>query len=393
MSILVIDTENTIFQKGNPFSRRNKCVAVALKKDDHPPECLMLEYEAPASADTLHNISALTREANLLIGFNLKYDLHWLRRYGLEVSSPVFCTQLAQFIIENQQRRYPSLEDSCLYWGITGKQNTIKEDYWDKGIDNTEVPWPVLHDRGTSDAELTYQLYLKQTEYLRAHPKMEKLVELANIDLLVLREMEWNGLKFNVEKSRQREEQLSAEIQTIDKNLRFNLGNYNFNFNSSDHLSCILYGGTIVFRERAPYLHRYKTGVKKGTTAMRSAIVEHEVTMPRLIAPIEGSELKKEGYFSTAAPVLAKLRPKQLAKRVIDFLKRRAELEQLVSTYYNGFPEKMLEMDWEPNEIHSQLNQCVAITGRLSSSGPNQQNIPPSVYELVETRYENSMSK
>ena len=390
MTTLVIDTENTIFQKGNPFSRRNKCVAVALKKDDHPAICLKVEYDTPASSVILGRLSLECGEADLVIGFNLKYDFHWLRRYGIQLHPhpKVFCTQLAQFIIENQQRRYPSLEDSCAYWGITGKQNTIATDYWAKGIDNPDVPWEILRDRGASDAELTYKLYLKQTEYLRAHPAMEKLVELANIDLLVLREMEWNGLKFNTAKAKEREEQLNGEIQRIDESLRFHLGDYNFNFNSGDHLSCILYGGTIVFRERAPYLHRYKTGIKKGTTQMKSVIVEHEVIMPRLIDPIEGSELKKEGYFSTAAPVLAKLRPKGMAKAIISLLKQRAEKEQLVSTYYRGFPEKMQKMDWESNEIYSQLNQCVAITGRLSSSGPNQQNIPPEVYELVETRYE-----
>src|SRR3990167_6648416 len=43
--------------------------------------------------------------------------------------------------------------------------------------------------------------------------------------------------------------------------------------------------------------------------------------------------------------------------------------------------------DWPENELHGQLNQCVAITGRLSASQPNQQNVEKDVKEIFITRY------
>ena len=47
----------------------------------------------------------------------------------------------------------------------------------------------------------------------------------------------------------------------------------------------------------------------------------------------------------------------------------------------------MKENDWEENYIHGQLNQCVAVTGRLSSSKPNLQNMDGSIGYLFGTRY------
>ena len=394
MKLLVLDVETTTFQKGNPFSRNNKCCAVAYLcstelgiKDNVIP----WEYNSPVSIDYIKVMDQLIKDTELFIAFNAKFDLHWLRRCGIiddySLNFPIWDCQLAQFIISHQQMKYPSLEKSCKYWDIVGKFIDIEIEYWSKGIDTPQVPWEVIYERGRSDVELTYKLYQAQQEYLRDKPDLLKLIELSCEDSLSLAEIEWNGLKYDVSESAVRAEKLEQQIKDIDENLRSILGNYKFNFNSNDHVSVLLYGGTIKFVSSTPYKYICKSGKQQGQEVIRFKHEKTYVDFPRLAEPLERSELAKPGYWSTDEPTLRRLNVKGRSKEVVQLLLKRSEIERLVSTYYRGFPKKILEMDWATDEIHSQLNQCVVITGRLSSSGPNQQNLTPEVNELVKTRY------
>jgi len=45
------------------------------------------------------------------------------------------------------------------------------------------------------------------------------------------------------------------------------------------------------------------------------------------------------------------------------------------------------EQNWKRNMIYGQLNQCVARTGRLSSSKPNLQNFDGEIKTLFYSRY------
>lgn len=406
MKILTLDTENSTFQYGNPFSRRNRCCiipyfltdGVALSRIGFLP----WEYNEPLSVDYINTLSLLVKDADLIIGFNLKYDLHWLRRYGIieygalttpsgkmdgVLNKTLWCTQVAQFIIRNQQERMPSLNSSCEFWGLPQKLDVVEKEYWDKGIDTPDIPLDILSEYGMKDVELTYQLYEKQMEYLKDKPELLRLIQLANQDLLVLAEMEWNGLRYDIDESATRAELMEGELAQIDKNLKGIVGDYNFNFNSGDQLSAILYGGSIKFRVSTPYKHTFKSGQKAGQTVERFTHEDTEVKFPRIVEPMDKFKLDKDGYWSTGEPALKQLKATGKAKEIVRLLLERAKLEQLVKMYYRGWPKKMVEMDWEAGEVHSQLNQCVVVTGRLSSSGPNQQNVPPEVYELVKTRY------
>ena len=44
-------------------------------------------------------------------------------------------------------------------------------------------------------------------------------------------------------------------------------------------------------------------------------------------------------------------------------------------------------MDWPNDTLFSNLNQCTAVTGRLSSTKPNQQNFPPEAKTFCISRY------
>ena len=165
------------------------------------------------------------------------------------------------------------------------------------------------------------------------------------------------------------------------------MNNAGFSFNSGEHLSALLYGGVVRFVESTPYLHTFKTGPLAGQTKERFIKKKIETTLPRLVEPLPKTELKKLGYWSTDASVLSRLKAKGTSRLVVELIKRRNELERLVSTYYHGIPKTIEEKDWEPGWLHGQFNQVTVVTGRTSSSSPNLQNMASEVDELIKTRF------
>ncbi len=114
-----------------------------------------------------------------------------------------------------------------------------------------------------------------------------------------------------------------------------------------------------------------------------------EYPQPRLVEPLRGSELKKEGYWSVDEQTLSSLKPRtKEVKQLISDILRLSKLEKLKGTYYEGLPKIMDQRGWENNLLHGKFNQCVARTGRLSSSQPNLQNFPPEALSLCRSEYD-----
>ena len=86
-------------------------------------------------------------EADLIIGFNIKFDIHWLRRAGITIDllrHRVWDCQLAEFILEAQSTPYPSLNNTCAKYNVPLKLDVVKLEYWDKGINTDEIPRDIL---------------------------------------------------------------------------------------------------------------------------------------------------------------------------------------------------------------------------------------------------------
>lgn len=337
------------------------------------------------SKDEFNEIQALFDCADVVVGFNLKFDLTWVRNYGISFDKcRVFDCQLAQFVLTHQQSSYPSLNSTCECYELGTKLDVVKLEYWDIGIDTSNIPKDILLKYQKQDVLLTYQVYLKQQELLKENPNLRKLVSLQNQDLLVLQEMEWNGLLYNFTESRKQYELCSERVHDIDRNLAALFPDIPINWNSGDHLSCVLYGGNIIEDYQAPIGH-YKTGDKAGQVKLKWFQRSHN--LPRLVEPIKGSELKKEGFYATNEATLLSVKPTKQAKTVIELVQKRAKIEKLASTYFKGLCDIYEEMEWTNNLIHGTFNQCVARTGRLSSSKPNLQNIPPEIDLITLTRF------
>ena len=81
MRSLILDVETTISNKGNPFDETNKLCYVGLL--DTSPSVFSIEYDDQPYRSHLEKIQSKIDEAEVLVGFNIKFDLHWLRKYGI----------------------------------------------------------------------------------------------------------------------------------------------------------------------------------------------------------------------------------------------------------------------------------------------------------------------
>lgn len=76
--IVAFDVETTTHNKGNPYDSRNSlvCWSYYTSSDDGRA----VHHSEPGS---LGLVSQLFDTASLILGFNLKFDLHWARKLGI----------------------------------------------------------------------------------------------------------------------------------------------------------------------------------------------------------------------------------------------------------------------------------------------------------------------
>jgi DNA polymerase I-like protein with 3'-5' exonuclease and polymerase domains len=377
---LVLDVETTTSNKGNPFDTTNKLCYVGIDEDVYN-----IEFDDDPYKDNLLKIQESIDSATVLVGFNIKFDLHWLTRYGITFANKrIWDCQLVQFILDGQANPYPSLNGVAQHYGLESKLDIVSEQYWKNGIDTPDIPEDILTDYLKQDVKLTEQIMIKQMEELNKQPHLKRLVSLHNQDLLVLQEMEFNGILYDYDKSKTLGDELEEQIAKLDKRLYMYHQFDSFNPNSVDHLSAFLYGGTIKYKRQRPVGH-YKSGSRAGEVKLQW--FDEEIELPRKIKPLAGSELAKEGLYSTDEKTLRSLKPNKEGKEILDILLTRATLEKRRSTYYVGLCKLIDDNNWTKGEIHGQLNQCVARTGRLSSSRPNLQNFDGEIKSLFLSRF------
>jgi DNA polymerase-1 len=370
MKIVSIDVETTISNYGNPFDTSNRLVSVAWT-DGVVEQCVGGGY--------VPEVQAAISSADLLIGFNIKFDLHWLRRAGYNVDGVRVCDcQIAEYILTRQKTKYPSLDGCLAAYGLEAKLDVVKNEYWKKGIDTPDIPWDILSKYNIQDVKQTLALYHKQQEV--AKPQQKRLIQLSCMDLITLEEMEHNGIPVDLEAVASESSKIKEELSDITSTLSARYPHIPINFNSTDHLSAYLYGGQIE-EERRELIGHFKTGTKIGQP--RFKVVRETHTLPGLFKAPEGSALQKEGLYSTSESVLKTLKDKG---NTVPLLLRMASLTK-VNEFYESFMKLNNETKWPKNRIHGQFNQVTTSTGRLSSTKPNLQNMPPELQTFVRSEY------
>ena len=265
------------------------------------------------------------------IAQNAKYDLEVLAGAGIKVANVNFDTMVAAYLL-NPGSRGISL-DKLAFEHFGYEMQSITELIGKKGkgqltmeqVDIEKVSWYACED-----ADYTFRL----KNVLRPLLIEENLLELFDnmeIPLIsALQEMEANGIKLNLKFLADMEQQVGDRIKELEQNI-FQAAGEEFNVASPKQLKEILF----------EKLEISTAGIKK----------------------------TKTGY-STAVSELEKLRGRH---PIIEHLFEFRELSKLQNTYIVALPKLVSE---KTGRIHTSFNQTVVVTGRLSSSRPNLQNIP-----------------
>ena len=259
---------------------------------------------------------------------NAKYDRLVLRNQGIQLTGVIFDTMLASYVLNPESSH--NLTDLSLR-----HLNRVAQSYGDlvpKGKTIADIAIPAVADYCGADVYTTYLLVPKLRAELAERPQLYGLFSGIEIPLEpVLAEMETIGVRIDADYLEKFSKKLEFDLAEIEKKA-YEAARETFNLASPKQLSELFFE---------------KLGLDK-----------------------KKSRKNKSGGYSTDAATLEKL---QGDHAVVDLVVEHRTLAKLKSTYVDALP---LLIRPDTHRVHTDFNQAVTATGRLSSSNPNLQNIP-----------------
>ncbi len=259
---------------------------------------------------------------------NAKYEINTLLKYDIHLEGIIFDTMLASYI--NDPSRKHGLKTQAaenLDYFMTEIDELIGKGKNQITMDDVSVEQ--ASDYACDDAFATLEL----TRYWQEKLDSDGLKLLYDMDVpvsLVLAKMEAQGVSLDTDYLSDLNTELDGNLKEIEEKI-YALAGEKFNINSPKQVASIL------FEKLQIQPKTKKRGAQK---------------------------------FSTDAKVL-----EELAKEyeIADFLLQYRHYAKMKSTYVDALPDLISPVD---GKIHTSYNQTITVTGRLSSSNPNLQNIP-----------------
>jgi DNA polymerase-1 len=265
-----------------------------------------------------------------LVGQNIKYDLNIFRGAGIEISDDqiLFDTMIAHYILAPEERHgMDALSDRFLnhktitYAEICGEGKSQ--------ITFDRAPIDQAGEYSAEDAHVTFLLMGILHAALKEKPELEKVYLELDLPLIpVLAKIEWEGVAIDETHLLKVSQEFAILLAALEKRAH-ELAGSEFNLASPKQLGKILFDDL-----KLPVIKKTKTG------------------------------------YSTDVDVLQKLKGQHELPEVI--LEHR-ELSKLKGTYVDVLPTLQ---NSKTHRVHTNYNQTIAATGRLSSTDPNLQNIP-----------------
>ena len=267
-------------------------------------------------------------EKKAKVAHNFKFDEKILSKYGIKISGNINDTMIMAYVLKSSGKHsMDSVSEEYLGFtpipyskiaGIGKNQQTLDQ------IDITEVS-----KYASEDADITFRLFNHFKKLLSKEPVLNKLYTDIEMPLtLIINDIEKTGVKINAQILKEQSKNLEKSITELQQEC-FDICGQEFNLSSPAQLRQILF---------------------------------EEMGLPAI-------KKTAKGQASTSEEVLVQLaQDYKIAELIIKF----RHLSKLKNTYTDKLP-KMLDAN---SRVHTSYNQTGTVTGRLSSSEPNLQNIP-----------------
>ena len=277
----------------------------------------------------LDGFKPILEDKNIFKTFqNAKYEINTLRKYDIKIEGIIFDTMLASYVNDPSRKHGLKVQSAeNLDYFMTEIDELIGKGKKQITMDDVDIEQASAY--ACDDAFVTLELTRFWDKKLDEEAK-KLLYEIEVPTSLVLAEMEAQGVSLDTDYLYELSKELEINIKEIESKI-YALAGETFNINSPKQLAVVLFE---------------KMGI------------EHKT--------------KKRGAqkFSTDAKVLEELaKEHEIAKYILEY----RQYAKIKSTYVDALPELISPTD---KKIHTNYNQTIAVTGRLSSSNPNLQNIP-----------------
>jgi DNA polymerase I len=258
---------------------------------------------------------------------NVKFDRLILRHQGINLAGVVADTMLASYVLNpDHKNNLTDLGKRYLRIAATSYQDLVPKK---QTIANIEIP--VVAQYCGTDVYATRGVYAALKIALSAHPTLLRLWQNVEMPLEpVLADIEDLGIQIDVAYLNSFSVQLAEELAQIEQQAYVAAGS-EFNMASPKQMAQLLF--------------------------------------EQLNLPTKGIRKTQSG-LSTDAQTLEKLEGQH---PVVDLILQHRTLSKLKSTYTDALPKLVHP---QTGRVHTDFNQAVTSTGRLSSSEPNLQNIP-----------------
>ena len=264
------------------------------------------------------------------IGHNLKYDLQILKKYGIEAPINIFDTMIAHYLINPEtSHKLDVLSENYLNHKCIPIEDIIgKKGIFQKKM--TEIDPKEVYEYACEDADITFRLKRIFDKEIRKLKMTELFNKVETPLILVLSNIEKNGVKIDTNFLSKMSDELEKQITKVQK-IIFKEAGEEFNISSPKQLGIILFDKLKID---------------------------------------ENPKKTKSGQYSTGEDILSKLSKKN---KIVEQILNYREFKKLRSTYVDALPLMISKND---GLIHTDYAQAVTATGRLSSNKPNLQNIP-----------------
>lgn len=430
---IIIDTEVDLGKDmvdPSPYNHTNALSGIGWKRTDQD-----VVHIHDKDREGLELFKTDLASARYAVFHNAKFDLSWLRECGIEVTGKIICTMISEHILNRGQRKGLSLKVLAEKYEL-GDKSSILAEALSSGGNWSDLPLDERTEYLTQDVRLTEALYNAQLA-MYTQEDSQSLIPIR--DLMcefcsVLTDVERTGMQIDLNtlsRVDREYEQEEHELRTyLTSEVHDLMGDLEVNLASPAQLSQVIYSCRLTEKaiwkdmmnigtdDSGKPLRRPRMKDKQFQEVLRNCFVRIKKVRAVACTDCKGFgkayKIKKDGsnfakpskcltcegrgsiYIDLADRAGLDMKPSLNLASAGGFKTDKKTLEALVykssgrvrkfitslvrlsaiETYRASFIGGILRGIKSDNLLHTNFNQCIAATSRLSSSGPNMQNMP-----------------